>query len=227
MADRYRGWVVLVWGLGLYTIIVSEEEIARSLPDQRYGFVPALALLPAFLLARKYLPRFRRFVLGPSFQRNPIVSESAMNLVWAALAISFPASLLAIATFLNIWDIPFVAPFAAVAIFFIRRSNYFAHRVSWNYAQVPRNGRLHGRRGPTVAYKVLIRLGIAVLIPAVVGSALMDLGYRSDLLSEIVVSTLGWAFLLGLLAAALRFLTRSGTRFEFTEPEDQNPRKET
>jgi len=218
MADRYRAWVVLVVGLGLYAVILNEEEITRSLPDQRFGFIPAFALLPAMLLARKYQPRFRRFVLGPGFQKNPIVSESAMNLVWAAVTISFPAPLLAIATFLNIWDVPFVIPFALVAIFFIRRSNFFADRVSWEYTQVPKNGRLYARIYPKRAYRVLKAILLLCLGSATVSTALSVIGHGSVLLSQIFSFTLGLIVLLAPPAWILRFLLRTGRRFVFTEP---------
>src|SRR5439155_20325970 len=55
MMDRYRGWVVLVVGLGLYAVIVVEERVSRLFTDPHLGvLVAAISLSPFLLLTLKY-----------------------------------------------------------------------------------------------------------------------------------------------------------------------------
>src|SRR5213594_3939883 len=71
VADRYRGWVFLVLGSGLYTIILAEQELTRFFslsPNQEWiVVVPGLVVLIGLLWQAQ---RLRRFALGPLFPAN-------------------------------------------------------------------------------------------------------------------------------------------------------------
>jgi hypothetical protein len=216
MADRYRGWVVLVVGLGLYAVLVAEERVSRLFTDPRLGgFVAAISLSPFLLLTLKYSRPFKRFVLGSKYPANEILSQSATNIVSAAFAIALAGGLMAIVSVITVWDLTIVVPLGAIAFYYIRKSNYFAERISFRYEPVEKKGPLHGRRSAKRAYRILKTISFSSFVIAAVPALFLDFGYTSDLLFPIVYAALGAALLFALPTLILHPLIRTRHTFVF------------
>jgi hypothetical protein len=102
MADRYRGWIFLVIGLFLYTMIVGEEELQKFVTDPRLAWVVPVSFSPLFALVVFRMRALRRFVLGPAFPRNQVLSRSAFNAFMVAGMTAVAGGFLAILKFLSL-----------------------------------------------------------------------------------------------------------------------------
>ena len=110
IADRYRGWLFLVIGLTLYAIVVGEEQLSRFVADPRFEWVVPLSLSPVLIVLGLRLGAFLKFVLGPAFPLNMVLSRCAWNAIWVALMIAVTGGFLAIVSFLSVWDLIVVGP---------------------------------------------------------------------------------------------------------------------
>src|SRR5205823_3297987 len=112
VADRYRGWLFLVFGSFLYGIIVAEQEATRFLsirPNQLWiVVVPFLVIL---LLGFQQLgKRFRNFVLGPGFPANEVLTRAALNAIRAIFVITIAGAYLVNVSDLSVWDLTVIGP---------------------------------------------------------------------------------------------------------------------
>jgi hypothetical protein len=222
MADRYRGWIFLVFGLFLYTMVVGEEELQKFVTDPRLAWVVPASSTPLLFLVVLRMRSFRKFILGPAFPRNTVLSRSAFNALIVAGVIASAGGFLALLKFLSLWDLTILGPMTIVAAFYMWRSNYYAARIDWHYELVEKGGPLHGHRRVELACRILSDLVLVFGIAGAVSAGLVGyLGYDPPLLLPIAFDLLGLAFGLLLPAAVLWFLIRVKQYYKFDEPEPE------
>ena len=220
IADRYRGWIFLVVGLTLYAVVVAMEELSRFVPNPGLEWTVPVAFSPVLFLFVFRLGYLRRFVLGPTFTRNEVLSRSAHDAAAVAGVIAFAGAFFSIAKFQTVDSLILAAPLVVVAIvpaaIFLRRSNDYASKINWKYSLVEKKRRLHGHRKVELANKTLRVLAYATGITgAALASLAVYLGDDPALLVPISEFLLGWAFLLLIPAMILNFFTGSTQEIVF------------
>jgi hypothetical protein len=229
MVDRYRGWIFLVVGLTLYSVVLTEEELSRLITDPNFQWIVPVGFLPFLLLFMYRLGRFRRFVLGPNFPLNQVLSRSAYNAATVAALIAGFGALFAIARFqLDVATLLVEISFALIAIIvasvFMRRSNQYARRVDWVHRIVKKNGRYYGHRRVELARRVLLGIDFVLVVPGAVIILLARYSIvQSTPLLFVGVSAFGWALILLVPWSILFFLTRSKEVIDFDGPFPEKP----
>jgi hypothetical protein len=228
IADRYRGWIFLVLGSGLYAVIVAEEEVARYLSlnwnQEWIVTVPGLGLLLVLFWQTK---RLRRFTLGPAFPQNPVLARSAINALKVAFVITVAGAFLAIVSFLSIWDMAIVGPLTPLALFYMWRSNYYAKRIHWPYAPAHRKGRLQRFGKIRRVYRILSSLAFAIFLVAGAFAVFLDFNVKLTILPQslltLLLLALGVTASLAIPALILGRLTRTVEDFDFDGPFPEKP----
>src|SRR3989442_524297 len=200
IVERYRGWIFLVVGLTLYSLILAEEELSRFIADPQLQFIPPLAFSPFLFLFAYRLGHLRRFVLGPDFPLNEVLSRSAFNAAMVAAIIALFGALFALARFETSGSFLVAGALVVLAIipaaFFMRRSNNYAGKVYWRYSKSEEKGRFRGHRKVELTRRVLRVMTYGSWIAVSVLFSLIRLGYDSSRLIIIAGPLLGLAVLL-------------------------------
>lgn len=144
MVDRYRGWIFLVAGVGTYGLIFSTQLLSRVITT----FPPILITGPGGLFLGWYMarhgPSLANFIFATAGEKPSMVdSEAGETTAGAALLIALGSALLVI--FRDEPALSAVATSSLVfAIYFLRKSEFYAGRVGQNYTVVELKGRHSG-----------------------------------------------------------------------------------
>lgn len=228
MVDRYRGWIFLVVGLVLYSFILAEEELSSLIKDPGLQWILPVGGAPLLILFVLGLARFRRFVLGPTFPSNQVISQAAFDTVRAAGVIAFFGAIFAIAKFQTVSSlyvaIPLIAIAALIVAPFMLRSNSYARKANLRYRIVEKRGRYRGNQKVERAAKVLTILSLAFAgTGAVITIVARYSGVEPALLFFAGGSLLGWGFILFFPTIVLSFLTRKKEVIDFEGPFPEEP----
>lgn len=222
MADRYRGWIYLILGSGLYVILMSEEEIVQMLNLNLGLSLVGLVAVPfagLSLLLLRLSPRLRKFVLGPLFPANPVLTRSAQDTVRVSIIIIVAGVWLTALGSLSPWDLLLVLPLTPFAVFYGWRSEYYSARAHRPFVEINKKGPFATSSAMQRISRVLGDLTFGVYVSSGAFAILIDLRVNLTYLSSAMLLTvffgvLGLAAGLAIPTLIVKYLTRTVEDFD-------------